>query len=85
MTELFFEKKNTVYECKVGTTNGIVQVSLSGTANLSVSANLPGMPPSVLRTLHNPYSNSIVFELNIPDGMEVYLQTSVPVIKAYIM
>lgn len=86
MTELAFTQEGTQYKCSVGQTKGIVQVEFQwGGAILSVSANLPSMKQSVISTLQNPYSTSIIFELNVEDGLEVTLTTSKPVVKALIM
>lgn len=86
MTELLFEKKGTQYECNLGVAKGIVQVEFAeSNCILAVRANLPSMKPSVIQTVRNPYSDSVIFELNLADGMEVTLVTSSEVKKAQIM
>lgn len=83
-TELTFEKTGTQYICKIPdyTSGGVIQVQLDGSARVSASANIPGMPPSVVGIFENPYGNSVIFSLDISDGLEVTLKTSSNVIKA---
>lgn len=85
MEELEFYKNGTMYECKLPITNGVVQVQMKGESVISVSGNLAGMKPSVMQVLRNPYSDSICFELNVPDGVEVTLRTQSEVLKAFYM
>lgn len=83
-TELNFEKIGTENVCKINdyTSGDVIQVQLDGIARVSASANIPGMPPSVVGIFENPYSKSVIFSLDIPDGLEVTLKTSSNVIKA---
>lgn len=83
-TELTFEKIGTQQVCKINdyTLGGVIQVQLDGNAIVSASANIPGMPPSVVGIFENPYGNSVIFSLDIPDGLEVILKTSSTVIAA---
>lgn len=85
MTEFSFRKVGTTYVSKLPITQGVVQIHFKGDATVSVSANFPNMPPSVVRTMHNPYSNSILFELKMPEGVEVKLSTQSEVLKALYM
>lgn len=82
--ELIFEKEGTSYVCKLneGVTTGIIQVEFEGRGILSVSANIPGMTPSVVNVYENPYGNSVIVELDLPAGIEVTLRTSTKVNKA---
>lgn len=45
-------------------------------------AGVSGMPPMVVRTLQTPYGRGLVFELDIPEGIDVTLRTSKPVTEA---
>jgi len=82
MTEFLFQKIGTSYVSKLPITSGIVQILFNGDAMVSVLANFPNMPPSVVHTIRNPYSNSIIFNIDMPDGVEVTLRTSSEVLKA---
>lgn len=83
-TELTFEKSGTESVCKIPdyTSGGVIQVQLQGNAVVSASANIPDMPPSVVGIFENPYGNSVIFSLDLPDGLEVTLKTQSTVIAA---
>lgn len=83
-TELTFERINNTSVCKIPDykSGGVIQVQLAKQANVSASANIPGMPPSVVGIFENPYGDSVIFSLDVPDGLEVTLKSSSPVIKA---
>lgn len=84
ITELTFVKTDTQYVCKIPdyTSGGVIQVQLEGPARVSASANIPGMPPSFVSLFENRYGNSVIFSLDLSDGLEVTLKTSSNVIKA---
>lgn len=83
-SELIFERVENTSVCKIPNykSGGVVQVELDGGATVSASANIPGMPPSVVGIFENPYGRSVIFSLEIPDGLEVTLKTSARVVKA---
>lgn len=83
-TQLTFEKIGTQYICKISdyTAGGVIQVQLDGNARVSASANIPDMPPAVVGIFENPYGKSVIFTLDIPEGLEVTLKTSSTVIAA---
>lgn len=86
MTEFLFEKQaDGGYVSKLPITKGVVQIQFKGTAHVSVLANLPNMPPSVVHVLRNQYCDSVCFELNMPDGVELRLATASEVLKAFYM
>lgn len=82
--KLSFEKKGLHYVCVLSEsqTRGVVQVELAGSGIVSVSAGLPGMSPTAVRTVENPYGTSVIFEVDFPEGVTVVLRTSVPVVEA---
>lgn len=84
-TELTFEKDGLQNVCKIDSYNkgDIIQVWLDGSAaRVSVSANIPDMPPAFIGLFENPYGDSVIFTLDIPDGLEVTLKTTAEVKKA---
>ena len=83
-SELIFERVENTSVCKIPDykSGGVIQVELDGGAPVSASANIPGMPPSVVGIFENPYGRSVIFSLEIPDGLEVTLKTSARVVKA---
>ena len=83
-TQLTFEKIGTQNVCKIHdyTSGDVIQVQLEGSARVSASANIPGMPPAVISVFENPYGDSVIFSLELPEGLEVTLKTSSNVINA---
>lgn len=75
------------YICKIDSTtndglSGVIQIEQSEQGIVSVLANLPSMPPAFVRTFENPYGKSVIFELELPDGVEVTIKSSTEVINA---
>lgn len=84
-TELTFVKKGSLYVCKLTdySQGNIVQVELEGTAMVSANVSIGGgMAPACVGIFENPYGHSVVFSLDIPEGLEVTLTTSSQVKKA---
>lgn len=83
-TQLTFEKIGMQNICTISdyTSGGVIQVQLKGKAIVSASANIPGMPPAVVGVFENPYGSSVIFSLDIPDGLEVTLKTQSEVVNA---
>ena len=83
-TELTFENINGVNTCNIsGYSNGdVLQIQTQSKAPVVVSANIPEMPPAVIGIFENPYGNSVIFSLDIPDGLEITIETQTPIISA---
>lgn len=83
MEQLTFTKQGSAYVCELTATKGVVQVEQITRGIVSVSANLPDMPPSVIAVYDNPYgSNTVIFEVDVPEGATVTVKSATEVSKA---
>lgn len=87
MTEgLEFTELNGTYVCRLDNSTpnsgGVIQVVQKTRGIVSVSANIPGMPPSVVAVYDNPYGNSVIFQLDLPSGVEVTIKSGTEVERA---
>lgn len=82
MEELQFNQSDSGYSCNLlpAQNKGIIQVKIDG--QVSVSANLTGMNPSVVSVFDNPYGDSVIFAVDFPEGVDVELRTSKEPVKA---
>lgn len=82
--ELTFKENSGQYVCQLDnyTQGVIVQLELASQGAVVISANLPDMPSAVVQIVENPYGNSVVFQIDLPEDVSVQLATSTKVIKA---
>lgn len=88
MKELVFEKKGGWSVCEITeyTPGCVVQLTLDGTGRkVLVEANAPGMGPHLLETITNPWDESVMLELALPEGLEVCIKTRSKVVAAKIV
>lgn len=82
MEQLTFTKQGSAYVCQLPATNAVVEIEQASRGIVSVSANLPGLPPSVIAVYDNPYGNSVIFQVEVPEGVIVTVKSATEVIKA---
>lgn len=88
-TKLSFTKQtgDSAYVCKITPSaedglSGVVQIEQVERGIVSVSANIPDMPPALVRTIDNPFGKSLIFELALPAGIEVTIKSATEVTNA---
>lgn len=83
MEELTFTKRGSGWICQLTEEQqfrgGVIQILQKERGIVSVRANLPGMPPSVVAVYQNPYDRSVIFEIDIPDGLETTIKSGTEV------
>lgn len=85
---MVFEKKGGWSVCEITeyTPGCVVQLTLDGTGRkVLVEANAPGMGPHLLETITNPWDESVMLELALPEGLEVCIKTRSEVVAAKIV
>lgn len=82
MQQLTFTKKGSAYVSTLPATKGVVQVQQATHGIVSVTANLPDMPPTVISVNENPYGDAVILQVDVPDGVVVTIKSSTEVIKA---
>lgn len=83
MQQLTFTKQGSAYQCDLPATRGVVQIAQRTRGIVSVTANLPDMPPCVIAVYDNAYGgNSVIFEVDVPEGATVTVKSATEVSKA---
>lgn len=83
MEQLTFTQKDGAWVCSLtNASTGTVQIVQKQRGIVSVSANIPDMPPTPVGIYENPYGNSVIFELSLPDGLDVTIKSATEVIEA---
>lgn len=81
-TALTFEKQDGTYVCQLPDTEklgGVIQLVQNKRGIVSISANIAGLPEAVVQTIENPYGNTVLFELNLPDNLAVTIKSATEV------
>lgn len=83
VTNLTFSKDGDYY-VSAFTSAGecVVQIEKDPKAQVSVYANIGGMKPVLLRSIPNPLSDSIIFDLDVAGGIDVTIKATAEVTNA---
>lgn len=60
----------------------VVEIERNEQSPVVVLANISGMPPVPVATFSNPYVASVVFSLNIAEGVEITIKSAAEVTNA---
>lgn len=85
MTNLVFMAVDGQYVCSLpaeGEKTGVVQITQTERGMVSVFANVEGMEKCYLGTYANNLGNSLIFALDLPDGLEVTIESATEVTNA---
>lgn len=82
-TNLTFNKVGDKYQTSF-TSEGesIVQIERKAQGLCSVRANIEGMAPVPITSFQNAYENNVIFNLDIPAGIEVTIESATEVTNA---
>lgn len=84
-TEIQFSKQGNEYVCKITageSLGGVIELTQTQRGLVTVYANVEGMPLVYLRTYDNPYGTSVLFAIDLPDGLEVTIKSQTEVTSA---
>lgn len=82
-TNLTFTKQEDEWVSTFTSTGeGIIEIERKGQGNCSVLANITGMEKVPIATFQNPYVNTVIFNLDIPAGIEVTIKSASEVTSA---
>lgn len=75
-TTLKFNKEGDAYVAKF-TSEGacVIQLEREKPSLVAVSANLDGMNPVPVASFQNPYTANAIFNVNLPEGVEVTIKS----------
>ncbi len=82
-TNLTFTKQENVWVTSfVSKGSGIVQIERTSQGSVSVSANIVGMRSVPIASFNNPYTASVIFNLDLPVDIEVTIKSATEVTVA---
>lgn len=82
MEQLTFSKQGSAYVCELPATKGVVQIEQVSRGIVSVTGNLPDMPPVVIAVYDNPFGgNTVIFEVDVPEGVTITVKSATEVTK----
>ena len=80
--DLTFTNQNGEWVAKTSDGHGIVQIARAEQGIVSVSANIPGMEAVPIAAFNNPYKADVIFQLEVPAGIEVTIKSATEVVEA---
>lgn len=84
-TALTFTKQGDKYIATLPAPKGVVQMTLTDNAVVAVLASANGIDYTPIDALRNQWSTTFLFEVDIPTGLSVKVETPVAVTTAIFM
>lgn len=82
-TNLTFTKQGDEWATTLtATSGGIVEIERTTSGIVSVNGNIEGMESVPIASFQNPYTASVLFSLDVPDGIEVTIKSATEVTSA---
>lgn len=80
---LVFERLNDEWATKFTSPGScVIEIERDKGGIVSISANLPGMKPVPIGSYNNPYGPNALFNLNLPQGLEVTVKSNTEILSA---
>lgn len=80
---LTFEKVGGVYAAKFASQGAcVIEIERDEQSPVSVSANIDGMAEVPIASFNNPYVSSVIFNLDIPAGINITIKSTTEVVSA---
>lgn len=82
-TNLNFTKRGDVYQATFESEGAcVIELERDKPSPVAVMANLEGMTPVPVATFQNPYTANVIFNINLPEGVEVTIKSTTEVKNA---
>lgn len=86
-TELTFEEIKDKNVCKITEYNkgDVIHIEFEDKAFVDVSVSVPDNKPTLADTIGTNYGKTVIFSIDIPEGLEILLETVSNVVNAILV